>query len=127
MPLHLMYFPALFPSMQENRRAAKAVVGRLAHGAGRVVKAVRAAPAGRGATGMKSTEGLFGLVPAESAPCLSGVSGTTSAEPRWLDAGVGTRAYLDLCAVGGETIFLWCVWCLLMLVLLSVWWLPSCP
>jgi len=113
--------------MQVNRRAAKTVVGRLARGVGRVVKAVWAAPAGRGATEVKSTEGFFGLVPAESAPCLCGVSATTSAEPRWWDADVETRAYLDLCAVGGETSFLWCVWCLLMLVLLSVWWLPSCP
>jgi len=86
------------------------VVGRLARGAGRVVNAVWAAPAGRGATGVKSTEGLFGLVPAESAPCLFGVSGSTSAEPRWLDAGVGTRSYLDLCALGGETNVLVCVW-----------------
>ena len=30
---------------------------------------------------------------------------TTSAEPRWLDAGVQKRAYLDICAVGGETTF----------------------
>jgi len=36
----------------------------------------------------------------------------TSAEPRWLDAGVRTRAYLDICAVGGETDFLWCFWSL---------------
>jgi len=41
-----------------------------------------------------------------------------SAEPRWLDAGVGTRAFLDFCAVGGETQVLWCAWCLHMLVLL---------
>jgi len=85
------------------------VMGRLARGAGRVVKAVWAAPAGRGATGVKSTEGLFGLVPVESAPCLFGVSATTSTEPRWLDAGIGTRAFLDLCAVGGEINFMWCV------------------
>jgi len=52
---------------------------------------------------------------------------TTSAQPRWLDAGVRTRAYLDIHALGGETDFLWRVWSLLMLVLLSVWWLPSCP
>ena len=58
MPLYLMYFPALFPSMQVNRRAAKAVVGRLAHGARRVVKAGRAAPAGRGATGVEEHGGI---------------------------------------------------------------------
>jgi len=52
---------------------------------------------------------------------------TTSAEPRWLDAGARTRAYLDICAVGGETDFLWCLCSVLMLVLLSVWWLPYCP
>jgi len=40
---------------------------------------------------------------------------TTSAEPRWLDAGARTRAYLDICAVGGETDFLWCVWRVLVL------------
>jgi len=102
-------------------------MGRLARGDGRVVKAVLAAPAGRGAIKVRSTKGLFGLVPAESAPCLCGVNATTSAEPRWLDAGVEMRAYVDLCDVGGETTFLWCVLCLLMLVLLPVWWLPLCP
>ena len=76
---------------------------------------------------MKSTEGLFGLVPAESAPCLFGVSATSSTEPRWLHADVATRACLDLYAVGGETNFLWRVWCVLMLLMLSIWWLPSCP
>jgi len=78
--------------MQVNRRAAKAVVGRFARRVGRVVKAVWAAPAGRVATGVKSTEGLFGLMPAESAQCLFGVNDTTSAGPRWLNAGVETRA-----------------------------------
>jgi len=43
---------------------------------------------------------------------------TTSAEPRWLDAGAGTGAYLHICSVGGETDFLWYVWSVLMLVLL---------
>ena len=49
--------------MQVKRRAATAVVGRLARGVGRVVKAVWAAPAGRGATGVKSTEGFLGWFP----------------------------------------------------------------
>jgi len=60
--------------MQVKRRAATVVVGRLSRRVGRVVKAVWAAPTGRGATGVTSTEGFFGLVPAESAPCLLGVN-----------------------------------------------------
>jgi len=60
--------------MHVKRRAATAVVARLARGVGRVVKAVWTAPAGRGATGVTSTEGFFELVPAESAPCLLSVN-----------------------------------------------------
>jgi len=43
---------------------------------------------------------------------------------RWSDARVGMRAYLDLCDAGVETKLLWCVSCVLGLVLFSVWWLP---
>jgi len=53
--------------MHVKRRAATAVVGRLARGVGRVVKALWAAPAGRAATGVMSTEGFFWLVLAETA------------------------------------------------------------
>jgi len=60
--------------MQVKRRAATAVVGRLERGFGRVVKAVWADPAERGATKVTSTEGFFGPVPAESAPGLLGVN-----------------------------------------------------
>jgi len=60
--------------MLVKRRAATAVVARLARGVGRVVKAVWAALPRRGATGVTSTEGFFELVPAESAPCLLGVN-----------------------------------------------------
>jgi len=60
--------------MQVKRRAATEVVGRLARVVGRVLKAVWAAPAGRRATGLTSTEDIFGLVPAGSAPCLLGVN-----------------------------------------------------
>jgi len=47
---------------------------------------------------------------------------TTTAAPRWPGPGVGMRAYLDICAVQGERIFLYCVWSLLMLLLLYLWW-----
>ena len=48
------------------------MVWRLAHGVRRVLKALWAAPDGTGATGVTRTEAIFGLVPAESAPCLLG-------------------------------------------------------
>jgi len=98
--------------MQVKRRAATAVVGRLAHVVERVLKSVWAAPAGRGATGVTSTEGFFGLVPAESAPCLLGVNplqlppsrvGWTQAHGRvhtWTFALSGAR--LTFCGVCGE-------------------------
>ena len=60
--------------MQVKRKAATAVVARLARGVGQVVKAVWAAPAGRGATGVPRTEEFFELVPSESARCLLGVN-----------------------------------------------------
>jgi len=113
--------------MHVNRRASKEVVGRLARGVGRVVKAGWAAPAGRGATDVKRTEGFYVLVPAESAPCLFGVNATLCSEPRWLDACVGTRAYPDICDVGRGNNFLWCACSFVILVLLPVWFLPSCP
>jgi len=74
LPIYPLYRPVIWKSMQVKRTAATAVVGRLARGFGRVMKAVWAAPAGRGATGVTSTEGFSGLVPAESAPCLLGVN-----------------------------------------------------
>jgi len=74
LPIYPLYRPVIWKSMQVKRRAATAVVARLARGVGRVVKAVWAAPAGRGATGVTSTKGLFELVPAESVPCLLGVN-----------------------------------------------------
>jgi len=74
LPISPLYRPVLWKSMQVKRRAATVVVGRLSRRVGRVVKAVWAAPTGRGATGVTSTEGFFGLVPAESAPCLLSVN-----------------------------------------------------
>jgi len=97
--------------MQVKKTAATAVVERLARRVGRVVKTVWAAPAGRGATRVTSTDGFFGLVPAESAPCLLGVNplqlppsrvGWTQAYGRvhtWTFALWGAR--LTFCGVSG--------------------------
>jgi len=104
--------------MQVKRRAATAVVGRLARGVRRVLKAVWAAPAGRAATGVTSTEVFFGLVPTESAPCLLGVNplqlppsrvGWTQAHGRvrtWKFALWGAR--LTFCGVSGAYSCLCC-------------------
>jgi len=118
LPIYPLYRPVLWKSMQAKRRAATAVEGRLARVVGRVFKAVWAAPAGRGATGVTSTEGFFGLVPAESAPCLLGANplqlppscvGWTRAHGRvhtWTFALWGAR--LTFCGVSGAFSCLCC-------------------
>jgi len=126
--------------MQVKRRAATAVVARLARGVGRVVKAVWAAPAGRGATGVTSTEDFFELVPTESAPCLLGVNplqlppsrvGWTQAHRRvhtWTFALWGAR--LTFCGLPGAYSCLCC--CLsggyllaLRLFTVAIWYVAS--